>query len=1230
MSARKPIPSNVIRQLLAKSGNRCAFTGCTEKIFTDDNLYIANYCHINAVNQGKRYDAALSEDYINSFENLMVMCYRHHKEVDADENKYTVPVLKEMKQKHENSFTAELTISAELVIDAMEKGMQQLLDILQSINNRFDNVESMLTDLHRGLYKGSQSMDLTEQLQDLKPLKKSGKHNAVLDLLFNYQSKYGETLTEEFKYKIALNIGMTYFDLNDNDNAAKYLTGLKASSYETNFKESNIAIGYMSGNDRDNAVKYARIAATKNINDINAAVVLIECDQITEDELSSEIKGKPEIQLSLAKSFERKNDYKQAVEIYERVLQTIAYEPELAATVKMFLSLALYSSIKQLEHLVLGKIAPSETEIITRSHRLIDEAIAYYAETDLLPSKWFLITNRGIFEKLLGRKDDAEKSFQYSLQIRKSYFTYKHLIILYIPTDKMLKAISEARQMELKDEDKLELLMIEGEFFLASNRFDECLQNIELAKSLVQPGMVSEEYYYTVLFEHLVATRNYDELKKQLILIEQRDSLSFLHIFYSIHVASKENEPVFYNNLCAKAIDMIREGEIPIPNKISLGRFFFAIGDYGHAIEAFLFIVDKDRYQPMAYDLIYSFYKTGRYLEATEWATGYLNSGQATDQLIDGLSTIYADSGRVDEAVAVLRNFLGDHENNFLAVKLCIFECSLCNYEEAGQLLHKLRDTSKFNLEVQFQIALAYKLTGQVAEGDKIAYGIRTAHYHNQDAHHKYIGYVMEVDATSKDEAFPDFVGNDCYVALTAKGKLSREYIICDAPVLPIELNKTEPLAQRLLGKKLNGKIVVDKTTYKINSIMTKTTHAVNESLYLMINRFTGSGYQQFDHSDDKSSEENLQPIFNFMDKQMESANRLKDFYKQRSSTIGALALLFHENVIHSWQRLVSSDGLEIFWQSVVDNTNLLDAGLAENMGVIVDITSFLTMYQNDQLACFDKLKNKKYVSFSTIDIIDNHLQDLDKELVRGGHLSVQKTPNGYERFFISKEMIEKRIEYVKTFKSAILCRCEVLLSPITNNYFQKKKWDEVLGVSFNDTMAIARENKLLLLSEDALFRELCRGEKGIIGFSYFMLLDYLKRKEIISINEWDGSVVKIIKLNYRSVPVTGDVLFASFDSDGFMPGTTMEKAAVSLVDEPRPSVKAMVTADFLKTLYINSQLMDKRDNAAIWIIGKYFRKNTSIISKTILQNEIEKRFKLLPIQADKLKDILDKVQPIS
>jgi hypothetical protein len=99
------IKDDTIRALLAKSGNQCAFNGCKHPIFNEENLYIANLCHIEAVSpNGERYNRQQTDEERNGYDNLILLCYRHHKETN-DVKRYDVAKLKQIKREHEQTFT---------------------------------------------------------------------------------------------------------------------------------------------------------------------------------------------------------------------------------------------------------------------------------------------------------------------------------------------------------------------------------------------------------------------------------------------------------------------------------------------------------------------------------------------------------------------------------------------------------------------------------------------------------------------------------------------------------------------------------------------------------------------------------------------------------------------------------------------------------------------------------------------------------------------------------------------------------------------------------------------------------------------------------------------------------------------------------------------------------------------------------------------------------------------
>lgn len=100
----RKISTDNLKLLLARSGNQCAFSDCIHPVFDDNNLFIAQLCHIEAVSpKGQRYNPNKTDQEINSYDNLLFLCYRHHKVTD-NVDLYPVEKLKEIKNNHEAKF----------------------------------------------------------------------------------------------------------------------------------------------------------------------------------------------------------------------------------------------------------------------------------------------------------------------------------------------------------------------------------------------------------------------------------------------------------------------------------------------------------------------------------------------------------------------------------------------------------------------------------------------------------------------------------------------------------------------------------------------------------------------------------------------------------------------------------------------------------------------------------------------------------------------------------------------------------------------------------------------------------------------------------------------------------------------------------------------------------------------------------------------------------------------
>lgn len=100
---RSRISEKTLKALFARSQNRCAFPDCKEKIVdSTTGVVYGEVCHIEGVEAGAaRHNPNLDKEVVNSEDNLVLLCHKHHKLIDTLPQKYDVAWLKGMKRQHE-------------------------------------------------------------------------------------------------------------------------------------------------------------------------------------------------------------------------------------------------------------------------------------------------------------------------------------------------------------------------------------------------------------------------------------------------------------------------------------------------------------------------------------------------------------------------------------------------------------------------------------------------------------------------------------------------------------------------------------------------------------------------------------------------------------------------------------------------------------------------------------------------------------------------------------------------------------------------------------------------------------------------------------------------------------------------------------------------------------------------------------------------------------------------
>ncbi|MEZ4973842.1 MAG: hypothetical protein R2820_11070 [Cyclobacteriaceae bacterium] len=134
----RSIRLSTIKALLVRTGNQCAFPNCSHPIFDERNLFVAQLCHIEAVSpDGPRFNSENTTEEVNSFKNLVFLCYRHHKETD-DQERFSVQAMRQMKSEHEKRFN-----EFNFVIDD-----GTLNSILEEINDYWIEIDTINRNEH--------------------------------------------------------------------------------------------------------------------------------------------------------------------------------------------------------------------------------------------------------------------------------------------------------------------------------------------------------------------------------------------------------------------------------------------------------------------------------------------------------------------------------------------------------------------------------------------------------------------------------------------------------------------------------------------------------------------------------------------------------------------------------------------------------------------------------------------------------------------------------------------------------------------------------------------------------------------------------------------------------------------------------------------------------------------------------------------------------------------------
>lgn len=193
--ARLSITRETLNALFARSGNMCAFPGCNEELVTSRNQFVGQICHIEAaLPGGQRYNSTSNDKERCSFANLLLLCYRHHKETD-DTVVFNVQALKKMKREHELQYAQKPFKVNEAFLYRLENEMEEYWTTISDAHHAHV-IPELAVPIPIGIPAAEQFSDLYRSVQRLSEIvgDLSTKDAKLNDEIRNHLIKLGYDL----------------------------------------------------------------------------------------------------------------------------------------------------------------------------------------------------------------------------------------------------------------------------------------------------------------------------------------------------------------------------------------------------------------------------------------------------------------------------------------------------------------------------------------------------------------------------------------------------------------------------------------------------------------------------------------------------------------------------------------------------------------------------------------------------------------------------------------------------------------------------------------------------------------------------------------------------------------------------------------------------------------------------------------------------------------------------
>lgn len=508
------------------------------------------------------------------------------------------------------------------------------------------------------------------------------------------------------------------------------------------------------------------------------------------------------------------------------------------------------------------------------------------------------------------------------------------------------------------------------------------------------------------------------------------------------------------------------------------------------------------------------------------------------------------------------------------------------------------------------------------------AYRAIRRHPRDPDLQLGYVGIFLRREA-EEGELDVENVGPDTWVQLKEDGTgRTVEFVITTHVPLPgreYEIGLDDPRATLLLGRSVGETVVfregmLDEVKYTVSDIKHAYVHAFQTILLNFPTQHPSHhGLQSF-RVGESPTVEDFGPILQNLRSREEWTDAVLQYYAEHGLPLGFVTtqLNIRLRVALRWFR-DNPDRVLFIERGDIESiqTSLEAATIAE--AVVAAHSALLTLQQLELLDLLPELYDRVVAPRSLLDELQDELANLREDIRRGGARGIVAL--GDKILPVERSVVELRAEAdaIQSLIGFIDANIELLPRPFEALDERAETLREVIGPSSFDAFALAGGGRVLY-ADDLWLCALTRNEKGALGFSTYSLLQRAHQENRLSADDYHAAVAKLIDAGYAFVPVTPDLLFHVFESDGYQVGRRFLRVLDRIGAEHASLESAVaVVGGLLRRVLLSPVDQLRRDAVANAAFSRLLRGRNPRDVAVRLNAVLRGLFELLPLEYRRL-----------